>query len=418
MDLSSFLRPSAPARFPRLPRSSVTAALAVCLAACDDPQPPVACETIPSQTLHVGESRTVGICFEDPNMDKITLAAVSSDSNVAEAALRGEVIGLRGVSTGTARVTVTATDPGGLTGTAGFEVLVPNRPPEIVQMFSPMRLLTGGLARWDLSEYFREPDGQTMTYSAVSSDDAVASPSVSGNALSVVAGRAGVATITVTATDAGGLTASQELEVTVVEPVRLLRDDFDSNESLDDWLFTGTRRRVVDGKLVMTTNTRNTPAWARTPLSATDWEVTAVMGNDTEDSWAQILMFTTHVRYTGYIFQVGLDTTGTWDDITGESGTNYRLLVWDGQEQVWTAPPNTYGTSNAVKGVGDLMEVAFSARNGEFTATVEGEELFRIPRGPYPDEVAILTLGVWPVDTTVGKVGVFDWVEVYGLEPG
>ncbi len=66
MDPPSFLRPSTPARLPRLLRSSVTAALALWLAACDDPQPPVACETIPSQTLHVGESRTVGVCFEDP----------------------------------------------------------------------------------------------------------------------------------------------------------------------------------------------------------------------------------------------------------------------------------------------------------------------------------------------------------------
>ena len=227
-----------------------------------------------------------------------------------------------------------------------------------------------------------------------------------------------MATATVTATDPGGLTADQEVEVTVVEPVRLLRDDFDSNESLDDWLFTDTRRRVTDGKLVMTTNTRSAQAWARTPLSAIDWEVTAVMGNDTEDSWAQILMFTTHSRYQGYIFQIGLDTTGTWDDVTGESETNYRLLVWDAQERRWTAPPDTYGTSNAVKGVGDLMEVTFSAQHEEFSATVDGEELFRIPRGPYPDRVAILTLGVWPVANTVGKVGVFDWVEVFGLDPG
>jgi len=398
--------------------SSVTAALAVWLAACDDPQPPVACDTIPQQTLHVGESKTVEVCFEDPNMDKITLAAESSDPDVVEAALRGDAVGLRGVSVGTAGVTVTATDPGGLKGTSDFEVLVPNRPPEIAQTFSPVRLVTGGSARWDLTEYFREPDGQTMTYSAVSSDDAVASPSVSGNALSVFAAGAGVATITVTATDPGGLTVSQEFEVTAVEPVRLLRDDFDTSESLDDWLFTDTRRRVVDGKLVMTTNTRSTQAWARTPLSAKDWEVKAVMGNDTEDSWAEILMFTNHSRYRGYIFQIGLDTTGTWDDLTGESGTNYRLLVWDGEVGWWTAPPNTYGTSNAVKGVGDLMEVTFSAQNGEFSATVDGEELFRIPRGPYPDEVVILTLGVWPVVNTVGKVGVFDWVEVFGLDPG
>lgn len=413
-----FPPPRSPAvKFPSFASWPALPAVAVLLASCDDPGPPAACATIPQQTLHVAESKTVEPCFEDPDMDEMTLAAESSDPQVVTAAVQGEKVGIRGVSPGTSRVTVTATDPDQMSGTTDFEVLVPDRPPEITQTLSPARLLTGGSVRWDLAEYFSEPDGQTLTYSAVSSDDAVASPSISGASLSVVAGRAGVATIAVTAADPGGQTVSQEVEVTAVEPVRLLSDDFDTNESLDDWLFTDTRRRIADGKLVMTTNKRDTQAWARTPLSATDWQVTAVMGNDTEDSWAQILMFTTDSRYQGYALQIGMDTTGTWDDLTGESGTNYRLLVWDAEAGWWTAPSNTNGTSDAVKGVGDLMEVTFSVQHGEFSAAVDGEELFRIPRGPYPDEVAILTLGVWPVAGTVGKIGVFDRVEVFGLKP-
>jgi len=391
--------------------------MAAWLSACGDPQSPVACDTIPQQTLHVGEGKTVSPCFEDPEMEKLTLTVESSDTEVVGATVRGDGVALRGVSPGTASVTVTATDPDSLTATTSFDVMVPNRPPEIARRMEPVLLVPDGSVQWDLAEYFTEPDGQTLTYSAESSDDAVALPSIAVSTLTVAAGTEGSATITVTATDPGGLTADQELEVTVAEPVRMLRDDFDSDESLDDWLFTDSRRRVFEGKLRMTTTNPNADARARTPLSATQWKVTAVMGNDTDDSWAQILMLTRHSRYQGYVLQIGADTTGAWDDITGESGTNYRLLVWDAQNGVWISPPRTAGKSDAVKDAGDLMEVTFSAQNGRFNATVDGRQLFRIPLAPYPDEVVVLALGVAPLSGTTGKIGVFDWVEVFGLDP-
>ena len=417
MYLPSFPTGPAAARLPHLLRWSAVPAMAAWLAACDSPQPPTACATIPQQTLHVAESRTVDPCFEDPNDDEITLAAESSDPNVATATVRQGAVALRGVSPGSASVTVTATDPGMLKGTTDFEVLVPNRPPSAEGRIPPMELIPGGSARRDLSEYFIEPDGQVLAYSAVSSDVAVASPSLNNVNLTVVGGTEGAAMITVTATDPGGLEATQQMVVTVVEPVRLFRDDFDSEESLDDWAFTDTRREVVDGKLRLTTTNPNSDGRARTPLSATQWSVTAVMGNETDDSWAQLMLFTRDSRYAGYVLQIGADTVGSWDDVTGESGTNYRLLVWDAQEGRWLSPPGTAGTSDAVKGLGNLMKVTFSAQSGEFIATVDGVQLFRVPHDPYPDEILILSLGVSPLQGTTGKAGLFDWVEVFGLRP-
>lgn len=105
MDLPSPPLHSTVARFSFIPCRPAALATAVWLAACDDPQPPFACDTIPQQTLHVGVSKTVEPCFEDPNEDKITLAAESSDSTVASAAVQGEGIAIRGVSPGTAKVT-------------------------------------------------------------------------------------------------------------------------------------------------------------------------------------------------------------------------------------------------------------------------------------------------------------------------
>jgi len=417
MGLTSLPRHSTAVRPGNLPGRSAIPAIVAFIAACDNPQPPTACHTIAQQTLHVGATATVDPCFADPNMDELTLTVESSDRGVATADLRGGGVSLRGVSPGTTKVTVTATDPDEMTGTMSFDVVVPNRPPSGKGKMPPARLIPRGTARWDLAQYFEEPDGEVLFYSAASSNDAVASPTVTDFALGVFARAEGTATITVTATDPGGLTATQEVGVTVVEPVRLLRDDFASKESLDDWLFTDANREVRDGKLRMTTSKADALALARTPLSATEWEITASMGNGTGDSWAQILMFTTDSRYTAYAFQLGAHTPGTFHDLTGNSETNYRLLVWDANAGWWTAPPDAYGTSDAVKNVNELMQVTFSAQRGHFSAKVDDEELFRIPHAPYPDEVAILGLAVWGLRGTTGKLGIFDWVEVFGLDP-
>ena len=70
-------------------------------------------------------------------------------------------------------------------------------------------------ASLDLSSHFTDPDGDDLAYSAVISDVAVAGIEVSGGTLTVNALARGAATVTVTATDAEGLTATQEFAVTV-----------------------------------------------------------------------------------------------------------------------------------------------------------------------------------------------------------
>ena len=65
----------------------------------------------------------------------------------------------------------------------------------------------------DLAILFTDPDGDTLTYVAASSEPSVATVSVSGSALTVSAIAAG--TTTVTATDPGGLSASVGAATTV-----------------------------------------------------------------------------------------------------------------------------------------------------------------------------------------------------------
>ncbi|WP_423927929.1 Ig-like domain-containing protein [Candidatus Palauibacter sp.] len=80
----------------------------------------------------------------------------------------------------------------------------------------PAQVLTAGQAvTVDVTPFFSDPDGGTLTYTATSSDDGVVSVSLSGSNLTVTAVAAGTATVTVTATDPDGLTATQTAGVTV-----------------------------------------------------------------------------------------------------------------------------------------------------------------------------------------------------------
>ena len=67
---------------------------------------------------------------------------------------------------------------------------------------------------------FTDPDGDALTYAAISSDAGVASAALSGTSLTVTAVSAGTATVTVTARDPAGLSAAASANVTVMEPNR------------------------------------------------------------------------------------------------------------------------------------------------------------------------------------------------------
>ena len=74
---------------------------------------------------------------------------------------------------------------------------------------------SGGTHQADLSGAFDDPDGDSLAYTASSSDESVATAAIDGNTLTITAAAAGTATITVTASDGAGASAADELSVTV-----------------------------------------------------------------------------------------------------------------------------------------------------------------------------------------------------------
>ena len=76
--------------------------------------------------------------------------------------------------------------------------------------------MVGDTVALTVSSYFADPDGDRLLYDARSSDPGVATVSAAGDTVTVVAVRRGAAAITVTASDPGGLEASQPFELTVL----------------------------------------------------------------------------------------------------------------------------------------------------------------------------------------------------------
>ena len=178
---------------------------------------PEAVGTLPVRTLAVGETEPVVVSsfFRDPDEDALAYTAASSDSTVAAVAVSGDTVTVTALAKGVATITVTARDGQGLAAEQRFEVTVPNREPEVVDAIPARTLFTGETATVDASAHFHDPDGDPLTYTATSSSPEVATVMVSGATLTIHGVAAGVATVTVTASDPDGAGAEQRFEVTV-----------------------------------------------------------------------------------------------------------------------------------------------------------------------------------------------------------
>ncbi|MCY4128882.1 MAG: spondin domain-containing protein [Gammaproteobacteria bacterium] len=93
-----------------------------------------------------------------------------------------------------------------------------NEPPTIAATTGPHNLGMTGPLTLDLASIFTDPNGDTLMYTALSSDPSVATVAVDGETLMVRALALGTAEITVTATDSDGASISLTFKVTVSEP--------------------------------------------------------------------------------------------------------------------------------------------------------------------------------------------------------
>ena len=175
---------------------------------------------LPAQVFKVeGDSATLNLAgrFRDPEGGVLTLRATSSDGAVAAASLADSLLTIAPVAPGEVTVSVTARDEGGRAATLPVPVTVypANRPP-VAQTLGDRKIRIDRPARVDLSTAFTDPDeGDVLTYTAMSSNEAVATAAVEGSGVNIAPKSLGQTRIAVTARDPKGLEASLSFRVTV-----------------------------------------------------------------------------------------------------------------------------------------------------------------------------------------------------------
>ena len=183
---------------------------------------PTTVGTIPTQTVSLsGSAGTVDLnsYFSDPDGNhSLTYTATSSNTSKATVSVSGATLTITGVATGWTTITVNVTDTSNAGAQQSFSVnIVSNRSPISVGTIPNQTVRVGETAATvDLSNYFSDPDGNPLTYSATSYSTSRATVSVSGSTLTITAVAAGSATISVTATDPSNASRSRSFSTTVL----------------------------------------------------------------------------------------------------------------------------------------------------------------------------------------------------------
>ena len=371
--------------------------------------------SIVARTLNVGDSVTVeaSVLFSDPDGDALSFRASSSDGGVVAVTVSGSVVTVTAVSQGTATVTVTATDPGGLSAETTGGVTVGNRVPEVVRSIPIQTLNVDDSVTVDASTLFSDPDGDALSFEAVSSDAGVVAVTVSGSVVTVTAASQGTATVTVTATDPGGLSAETEIVVTALTSV--FRDDFDGSGGLAaGWSVRMADARIAGGVLNLV-NTGATQGEAARVLEGaiSSWRVVTSAGRGSEGEFtAGIILETGDDVYTHFRLLTGELTYG-------DEPVNYLLQVYDSSNsRYWhfrddASGVRSFGRSEGIaQGAGEFTDLAIRLSGGRLHL-VAGSEL--LLAGDMPDGFPMELTGVALVVNSpdgARRTALFDWVEV------
>ena len=156
----------------------------------------------------------------DVDGDRLRVRSVGRPAHGTASLLEGEVVSYAPAANwhGVEDFRYTVSDPGGLESTATVTVTVRsvNDAPAAVGRIPDQSLAEGGEAlSLEVGGYFVDVDGDGLAYTAVSSNEEAVTVSVSGGRLTLVPVVTGSATVTVTAADPAGLTATQSFVVVI-----------------------------------------------------------------------------------------------------------------------------------------------------------------------------------------------------------
>ena len=223
----------------------------------------------------------------------------------------------------------------------------------------------------NVARYFNDPDGDVLRYSAETSNAGVVSRWLSRSNLTLVGVAGGDATVTVTATDPGGLTGTQAIEVSVRGRVGGFRDDFETPASLQAWGTENAEATLADSVYNLTNLVTGTGTAARSsPPTLGGWELSAEISRVTGEATPGVIWFTGHDRF--HAFRLLLPTSSTM---------NYEFAVFDAEENGWTVLEDLSGYSRRIAAAPNSYDriglrrdrdgnFVFEIGEGDFVSTV------------------------------------------------
>ena len=258
---------------------------------------------------------------------------------------------------------------------------------------------------------FDDPEGERLIITAKASDPEVVSTPVwnlgAGMDWQVqVKGLSpGTSTVTITAEDPGGQTASIDVALEVFELVVVWRADFDGSSDG----FEGVR--IEDGKAV--TAPHGLPR--KSGFTADEWELTASLGkareNDNETAPGFLSYYGgTNPVYLGMLF--GYESFSSKFFGAGDD-RNFTMIYYSDTDW-WTTDDDLWGYSNACENdPGELMHVAFANLFGDLTATCGTTVVLRVNRADkgWPHITTMDNTYLWAVGNSDQYVE-FDWIEL------
>ncbi|MCE2398690.1 MAG: hypothetical protein J4F34_06625 [Gemmatimonadetes bacterium] len=262
-------------------------------------------------------------------------------------------------------------------------------------------MLVDGTRELPIDLNFTDPDGEPLTFGATSADPSVASASIQGSSRLVVRGLAlGAATVTLTATDPGGLAAEETIDIGVLEPVLIFRDDFDSNNR-EEWTFNFASHHLYgDGLLHLGSRYSYYFGLARRTVNVAEWEFRASVGVEGEGDaeCKQVGLRSEHdLRFSWALFSEGSYEVGTPFDV------------------------GAVGSSDAVRVAGERTEMVWTSRWGVMTLAAGETVLAKLDHQLFPprwspelmDRASLMTYA--PCGDT-DKHGLYDWADLWAIE--
>ena len=179
-------------------------------------------------TLKAHQTTVVDVDYGDPDDDPVDFVCetTGSDAAVYDAASKKLLVTASKAPAGTYSAVFKVTDKPSAVGaeaksaTATFTyTILPNHAPEVVKRIADVSKNDAAVLSYTgLDAYFTDPDGETLSFSVVTENEAVAKAEISGTTLAVVPIRHGITTIHVIAMDGLGASAEFTFKVAIVDP--------------------------------------------------------------------------------------------------------------------------------------------------------------------------------------------------------